>query len=76
LILACVGTAHAEGTPKVAKPVVCLDYTIASTSDGGSIGVCAPSKPGGKPRYLRSFVESHVLDPSTGKPQAMLVGFQ
>lgn len=42
---------------KAPKPVVCASYSIATTADGAKLGVCAPTKEGGKPRYLRSFQE-------------------
>ncbi len=67
-------TARAETKP--AKPIVCASYTIASTSDGGKLGVCAAGKEGGKPRYLRSFAEMTIVNPSTGKAESVIVGFQ
>lgn len=73
-LLLVAATAQAETKP--AKPVVCASYTIASTSDGGKLGVCSPSKEGGKPRYLRSFAEMTIVNPSTGNAESVLVGFQ
>ena len=40
------------------------------------MGVCAPSKEGGKPRVLRSYVVAKVVNPATGKPESVMVGFQ
>lgn len=71
-----LATSAAQAETKPPKPVVCASYTIASTVDGGRLGVCAPSKEGGKPRYLRSFAETRVINPTTGKAESVIVGFQ
>jgi hypothetical protein len=50
-------------------------FSEATLSDGGKVGVCAPTKEGGKPAYLRSYQVVSVLNPSTGKAERLMIGF-
>lgn len=69
------GTAFAAGEAKEAKPVACLHFNEFKDANGVTMGVCGASKPGGKVRVLRSYVVTRVVDPTTDKPVAVLVGF-
>lgn len=53
-LLALSSVASAEES-KPAKPVTCRDFSVATTSSGVKVAICAPSKAGGKPTLLRSF---------------------
>lgn len=74
IIIMAAATTHAA-EPHEAKPVACLYYSIANLTDGSSVGICEATKAGGKPRVLRDFSETTVLNKSTGKTVKMLVGF-
>ena len=74
LVLMFAGLAHAE--TKAAKPVACVDYSVATLSDGSKVGVCSPSKPGGKPTYLRSFEIVKLIDPATATVSSVMLGYR
>lgn len=61
---------------KAAKPKTCSVFTEATLTSGAKVGVCAPTKEGGKPAYLRSYQIVSVLNPSTGKVERLMLGFQ
>jgi hypothetical protein len=75
VILGFIAEAHAD-EPRPAQLRSCLDYTIATTSDGSRIGVCKPAKAGGRVTYLRSFTEVKVRNPRTAVLESAIVGFQ
>ncbi len=60
---------------KPAKPRTCAVFSEATTTGGGKLGVCAPTREGGKPAYLRSYSVVSVVNPSTGKVERLMVGF-
>lgn len=68
------GTAYAAGerSPKV---VACQVFDELKSASGATMGLCASTKEGGKPRVLRSYVVTRVLNPATGKAESVLVGF-
>lgn len=70
------GTALAAGEAKAPKVVACQNFNEFHDSNGVTMGVCGATKPGGKPRFLRSYVVTKVIDPTTEKPVALMVGFQ
>lgn len=67
------GTAYAAEV-REARPVACLDYSVAKLPDGSSVAMCVGKK-GKKPRLLRSFAMAKVTDPDTGVSVPMIVGF-
>lgn len=67
--------AVASAETKPAKAKTCAVFSEATLSDGGKVGVCAPTKEGGKPVYLRSYQVVSVLNPSTGKVERLMIGF-
>jgi hypothetical protein len=75
LVLA-TGTAFAAGEAKAPKLVTCEQFEIFKAESGAPIGMCQPTKPGGKPRYLRSYVVVKVVNPATEQPVSAMVGFQ
>jgi hypothetical protein len=56
VIVALTGAsaAMAESARKP-RPKTCEQYSEATTSTGGKIGICAPTKAGGKPTYLSRY---------------------
>jgi hypothetical protein len=73
--IALTATAYAySAEQKEARPVACLDYSIAKLADGSSIGMCEGRK-GKKPRLMRSFAVTKVTNPDTGAAATLLVGF-
>lgn len=70
------GTAFAASEAKPAKLVTCEQFSLLKTDQGPTIGMCQPSKPGGKPRYLRSYVVVKVVNPATELPVTAMVGYQ
>ncbi len=71
LLLAAGSAIAAEA--REARPVACLNYSIAKLPDGASVGMCQSAK--GKPRLLRSFALASVTNPETGVAAKLLVGF-
>lgn len=53
MTLTGVSAAMAEG--KKPRPKTCDQFSEATTSTGSKIGICAPSKAGGKPTYLSRY---------------------
>lgn len=74
VFLLMASTALADGRPS--KPIVCGVYSVATMRDGSKVGVCAATKEGGKPRYLRTFSEVSIVNPGTGRAESVMVGFQ
>jgi hypothetical protein len=66
----------ASADEKVIKPVSCLNFTEATTTDGAKVGICAPATARGKARFLRTYQIVSVVDPTTDKPVKLMVGFQ
>ncbi len=56
-----------------ARPVACLDYSIAKLSDGSTVGMCAGK--GKRPKLLRGYTVAKVVNPETGAIASVLVGF-
>lgn len=54
------------------RPKSCTEFTEASLSTGGKLGVCAPSKPGGKPTYLRTYSITTITDDAGVKTRVMI----
>lgn len=75
-LILTAGTAFAAGEIREAKPIACAHFDEFKGATGSTMGVCAPSKEGGKPRVLRSYVVTKLVNPSTGKPESVMVGFQ
>lgn len=71
-LILTAGSAYAAGE-RVARPVACLNYSIAKLADGSEVGMCQSAK--GKPRLVRSFVVTKVKNPETGAADSILVGF-
>ena len=77
LALICLPTlANAADPAKPAKTFACANYTIATTTDGATFGVCGATKPGGKVTYLRSYQIVRLIDPTTDTETTLMVGFQ
>lgn len=68
------GSAFAAGE-RSAKVVACQVFDELKSASGAAMGVCASSKEGGKPRVLRSYVVTKVLNPTTGKADPVMVGY-
>jgi len=68
--------AIAADPAKPTKAHACANYTVATTTDGATIGVCGASKPGGKVTYLRSYQIVRLVDPATDTETTLMVGFQ
>lgn len=68
-LLAFSSVASAEET-KPAKPVTCRDFSVATTTDGSKVGICAAAKAGGKPTLLRTFEVVTVAG------ERLMVGFR
>lgn len=75
-LILTAGTATAAGEAKVPKVIACETFDEFRDANGATMGVCVAAKEGGKPRVVRSYVVTKVTNPATGKPQAILVGFQ
>lgn len=73
--VALTATAYAYSA-QPAKLVTCEDFALLKTDQGAPIGMCQPTKPGGKPRYLRSYVVVKVVNPATEQAVNAMVGFQ
>jgi len=67
--------ALAADPAKPTKAHACANYTVATTTDGATIGVCGATKPGGKVTYLRSYQIVKLVDPTTDTPPTLMVGF-
>ena len=74
-LVALMLPAVAWAETKPAKPRTCAVFTEATLSDGSKVGVCAPTREGGKPAYLRTYQVVSVVNPSTGKAERLMVGF-
>jgi|GEM_PF-2448793 len=61
---------------KPSKTFACANYTVATTTDGATIGICGATKPGGKVTYLLSFQIVKLVDPATDTETTLMVGFQ
>lgn len=68
-LLAFSSVASAEET-KPAKPVTCRDFSVATTTAGSKVGICAGAKSGGKPTLLRTFEVVTVAG------ERLMVGFR
>ena len=75
-IILSFATAGLAAAQKARKPVVCENFTIATTTDGAKFGVCGATKPGGKMIDLRTYQVVSVIDPDTEQPVKVLVGFR
>lgn len=73
-LLLVAGSAYAEGK-REAKPLACLNFNEFRDANGVTMGVCGASKPGGKPRYLRTFQIVSIVNPETEKAVKTMVGF-
>lgn len=71
-VLLVAGGAYAAGE-REARPVACMNYSVAKLADGSEVGMCQSAK--GKPRLVRSFVVAKVKQPETGSYANVLVGF-
>lgn len=60
---------------KPSKPKSCTEFTEASLADGSKLGVCAPSKPGGKPTYLRTYSITSIKD-GDGVVTKVMIGYR
>lgn len=77
IALICLPTlAIAADAGKPSKAAACANYTIATTTDGATFGVCGATKPGGKVTYLRSYQVVKLIDPATDTEATLMVGFQ
>lgn len=75
--LVCLPTlALAAEAGKPTKTFACQNYTVATTTDGATIGICGATKPGGKVTYLRSYQIVRLVDPATDSETTLMVGFQ
>lgn len=70
------GAAYAAGEIKAPKLASCSNFNVFKGDNGVTMGVCGPTKQGGKPKFLRSFVVVKVVDPSTNAATPVMVGFQ
>jgi len=61
---------------KPSKAAACANYTVATTTDGATIGICGATKPGGKVTYLRRYQIVKLVDPATDTETTLMVGFQ
>ena len=75
LILGTVATVQASEA-KAPKLAVCTNFNTFKADDGAMIGICDAKKPGGKVTYLRSFVVTSVINPSTDKAERLMAGFE
>ncbi len=75
IVLALLLPAVASAETKPAKPKTCTVFSEATLTSGAKVGVCAPTRDGGKPAYLRSYSVVSVMNPSTGKAERVMVGF-
>lgn len=75
-ILAFTGAALAAQPNIQSKPKACAVFSVATLKDGSRLGVCEPSKSGGKATFLRAFEVVKVTDPATGAAVSIMVGFQ
>jgi hypothetical protein len=66
----------ADPGAKPTKTFACQNYTVATTTDGATIGICGATKPGGKVTYLRSYQIVKLVDPATDSETTLMVGFQ
>ena len=74
LLVPTLAIAAEPGKPS--KTHACANYTIATTTDGATFGVCGATKPGGKVTYLRSYQIVRLVDPATDTETTLMVGFQ
>lgn len=63
--------ALAEGARKP-RPKTCDTFSEATTSTGGKIGICAPTKAGGKPTYLSRYTITTITDDAGVKTRVMI----
>ncbi len=73
-VVTLTGASAAMAETKPAKPKTCAQFSEATTSTG-KIGICAPTKAGGKPTYLRSYTIVEIKDDSGVKTRVM-IGFR
>lgn len=73
MALTLASAALAESKP--AKPKVCAVFS-EGTVGASKLGICAPTKAGGKPVYLRSYSIVEVTNPDTGKTDRVMIGFR
>ncbi len=57
------------------KPKSCTEFTEASLANGSKLGVCSPSKPGGKPTYLRTYTVTTIKD-DAGVVTRIMIGYR
>jgi hypothetical protein len=55
LAVTLTGASAAIAEGKKPRPKTCDVFSEATTSTGSKIGICAPSKAGGKPTYLTRY---------------------
>jgi hypothetical protein len=74
-IVTLTGASAAIAETKAPRPKTCDKFSEATTSDGHKIGICAASKPGGKPTYLSRYtiVEIKADD---GVTTRVMIGFR
>jgi len=66
--------AMAEGARKP-RPKTCDSFSEATTSDGKKIGICSPTKAGGKPTYLSRYTITTITD-EAGVPTKVMIGYR
>ena len=70
MTLTAASAAMAEGKPQ--RPKTCDKFSEATTSDGHKIGICAPSKAGGKPTYLSRYSIVEIASDDGVKTKVMI----
>jgi len=67
--------ASAAMAAKPNRPKTCEQFSEATTSAGSKLGICAPTKEGGKPTYLTRYTIVTITD-GDGKATRVMIGYR
>jgi hypothetical protein len=71
-IVTLTGASAALAEGKKPRPKTCDTFTEATTSTGSKLGICAPSKAGGKPTYLSRYTIVEIVGDDGVKSKVMI----
>ncbi len=73
MVLTLAMAAHAD--PKKPHAKTCETFSEATTSAGQKFGICAATKPGGRPTYLSRYSIVNITD-GEGKTVRVMIGYR
>ena len=73
-IVTLTGASAALAEGKKPRAKTCENYSEATTSTGSKLGICAPTKTGGRPTYLSRY--SIVTIAGESGPVTVMIGYR